>query len=151
MQSSKKGVGRETRWVGFIAIGQGKKHDYDKAKAINTNQRGTHNEVSMQESLQKHQRAQAKPEQVKVWNILASVTAADPLHKKIDSFTTTEYNLCSAPWRKSSPKHCSNKTGGKGRSVASEVLNKLFKTSSPAEREGIKDLTSKQQEQLCKL
>lgn len=46
-----------------------KKHDYEKAKASNTDQRGTHDKVSLQESLQKHQRAQATPEQVQVWNI----------------------------------------------------------------------------------
>lgn len=84
---------------------------------------------------------------------ILEATSSGPVHK-VDSLTTIAYNLAKEHFgtteRKGQlqPLQQPNRGEREMRRLRGEIkaLNRLFKTSSPAEREGIKDLTSKLQE-----
>lgn len=90
---------------------------------------------------------------------ILEATSSGPVHKKVDSITTIVYNLAkerfSTMERKGQPQlqQQPNRREREIRCLRGEIkaLNKLFKTSSPTDKEGIKDLTSKLREQLCKV
>lgn len=90
---------------------------------------------------------------------ILEATSSGPVHRKIDATTTIVYNLAKERFGtverrgQRQPQQQPNRREKEIRRLRGEIkgLNKLFKTSSTPEKEGIKDLTSKLREQLCKL
>lgn len=90
---------------------------------------------------------------------ILEATTSGSAHRKIDALTTIVYNLAKERFGTMVQKgqrqlqQQPNRREREIRRLRSEIkaLNKRFKTSSPTEKEGIKDLTSKIREQLCRV
>ncbi|KAG1925127.1 hypothetical protein F2P79_025744 [Pimephales promelas] len=91
-------------------------------------------------------------------NGILEATLAGPVHRKIESLTAVTYNLAKERFgpieQRSQPQspRQPNRREREIHSLRSEIktLNKQFKIGPPAEREGIKDLTSKLRDQMWK-
>lgn len=90
---------------------------------------------------------------------ILEATSSGPVHKKVDAITTVAYNVAKERFGTTEQKGQQqlqkepNRREREIRRLSREIktLKKLFKTSSPEEKAGIKDLTRKLREQVCKV